>query len=91
MLTGIGRRREANRWELLFPSCLLLSLSSALYWQILTESGEGNGTAIQYSCLENPRDGGTWWAAIYGVTQSQTRLKRLSRSSSRSNREQLAK
>ena len=40
--------------------------------------GEGNGTPLQYSCLENPRDGGAWWAAIYGVTQSQTQLKRLS-------------
>ena len=36
----------------------------------------------QCSCLENPRDGGAWWAAVYGVTQSQTRLKRLSSSSS---------
>ena len=40
--------------------------------------GEGNGTPLQYSCLENPRDGGASWAAVYGVTQSQTRLKRLS-------------
>ena len=38
---------------------------------------EGNGNPLQCSCLENPRDGGGWWAAIYGVTQSQTRLKRL--------------
>ena len=45
--------------------------------------GEGNGNPFQCSCLENPRDGGAWWAAIYGVTQSQTRLKRLSSSSSR--------
>ena len=45
--------------------------------------GEGNGTPLQYSCLENPRDGGTWWAVISGVTQSRTRLKRLSSSSSR--------
>ena len=37
---------------------------------------------LQYSCLENPRDGGAWWAAVYGVTQSWTRLKRLSSSSS---------
>ena len=44
--------------------------------------GEGNGNPLQCSCLENPRDGGTWWAAIYGVPQSQTRLKRLSSSSS---------
>ena len=37
-------------------------------------SGEGNGTPLQYSCLENPMDGGAWWAAVYGVTKSQTRL-----------------
>ena len=42
--------------------------------------GEGNGNPLQYSCLENPRDGGAWWAAVYGVTQSQTRLKLLSSS-----------
>ena len=44
--------------------------------------GEGNGNPLQCSCLENPRDGGAWWAAICGVTQSRTRLKRLSSSSS---------
>ena len=43
--------------------------------------GEGNGKPLQCSCLENPRDGGAWWAAIRGVTQSQTRLKQLSSSS----------
>ena len=43
--------------------------------------GEGNGNPLQCSCLENPRDGGAWWAAIYGVAQSRTRLKRLSSSS----------
>ena len=42
--------------------------------------GEGNGNALQCSCLENPRDGGAWWAAVYGVAQSRTRLKRLSSS-----------
>ena len=36
---------------------------------------EGNGNPLQYSCLENPREGGAWWAAIYGVAQSQTQLK----------------
>ena len=46
--------------------------------------GEGNGNPLQCSCLENPRDGGAWWAAVYGVAQSQTQLKRLSSSSSRS-------
>ena len=44
--------------------------------------GEGNGNQLQCSCLENPRDGGAWWAAVYGVPQSQTQLKRLSSSSS---------
>ena len=44
--------------------------------------GEGNGNPLQCSCLENPRDGEPWWAAIYGVAQSRTRLKRLSSSSS---------
>ena len=43
--------------------------------------GEGNGNPLQCSCLENSRDGGAWWAAIYGVAQSQTRLKWLSSSS----------
>ena len=44
--------------------------------------GEGNGNLLQCSCLENPRDRGAWWAAIYGVAQSRTRLKWLSSSSS---------
>ena len=42
--------------------------------------GEGNGNPLQCSCLENPRDGGAWWAAVYGVAQSRIRLKRLSSS-----------
>ena len=41
--------------------------------------GERNGIPLQCSCLENPRDGGAWWAAIYGVTQSWAQLKRLSK------------
>ena len=47
--------------------------------------GEGNGNPLQCSCLENSRDGGIWWASIYGVAQSQTRLKWLSSSSSSNN------
>ena len=46
----------------------------------LSCNGEGNGNPLQCSCLENPRDGGAWWAAVYGVTQSWTRLKWLSSS-----------
>ena len=37
--------------------------------------GEGNGTPLQYSCLENPMDGGAWWAAVHGVVKSRTRLR----------------
>ena len=48
----------------------------------LSRIEEGNGNPLQCSCLENPRDRGAWWAAVYGVTQSQTRLKQLSSSSS---------
>ena len=43
--------------------------------------GEGNGNPLQCSCLENPKDGGAWWAAVHRITQSWTRLKRLSSSS----------
>ena len=50
----------------------------------LSCTGEETGNLLQCSCLENPRDGGAWWAAIYGVAQSQTQLKRLSSSSSMS-------
>ena len=43
--------------------------------------GEGNGNPLQCSCLETPRDGGAWWATVYGVAQSRTQLKQLSSSS----------
>ena len=48
----------------------------------LSRTGERNGNPLQCSCLEYPRDGRAWWAAVHGVTQSRTRLKRLSSSSS---------
>ena len=48
----------------------------------LSRIREGNGNPLQCSCLENPRAGGAWWAAVYGVAQSRTRLKQLSSSSS---------
>ena len=51
---------------------------------------EGNGNPLQYSCLENPMDAGAWWAAVYGVAQSRTRLKRLSSSSSSSRESRLS-
>ena len=55
---------------------------SYLCLRIRMLSGEGNGNPLQRSCLENPRDGGAWWAAVCGVAQSRTRLKRLSSNSS---------
>ena len=45
------------------------------YYFSLSRFGEENGNPLQCSCLENPRDGAAWWAAIYGVAQSRTRLK----------------
>ena len=49
--------------------------SEWIYYLIpMGERGEGNGTALQYSCLENPMDGGAWWAAVHGVAKSWTRL-----------------
>ena len=63
----------------------MLNISLYLIWHdsiFFTKLGEGNGNPLQCSCLENPRDGGAWWAAVYGVAQSWTRLKRLRSSSS---------
>ena len=51
---------------------------------LCNDFGEGNGNPLQCSCLENPRDGEAWWAAVYGVARSQTQLKWLSSSSSSS-------
>ena len=62
-LQSMGSRRVGHDWA------TSLSLSCI---------GEGNGNPLQCSCLENPRGGGAWWAAVYGVAQSPTRLKRLS-------------
>ena len=53
-----------------------------MLFHVLKMLFEGNGNPLQYSCLENPMDGGAWWAAVCGVAQSWTLLKRLSSSSS---------
>ena len=71
VLQSMGSQRVRHDWATslsLFISCI----------------GEGNGNPLQCSCLENPRDGGAWWAAVYGVAQSRTRLKWFSSSSSSS-------
>ena len=61
--------------------CYELDTTERLHFHFsLSCIGEGNGNPLQCSCLENPKDGGAWWAAVYGVTQSRTRLKQLSSS-----------
>ena len=54
---------------------ILGQLMEAKVWiHLACPSGEGNGTLLQYSCLENPMDGGAWWAVVHGITKSRTQL-----------------
>ena len=69
-LPSKGSHRVGHNW-----SDLAAAAAAVLYLR------EGNGSPLQCSCLENPRNRGAWWAAVYGVTQSRTRLKRLSSNS----------
>ena len=70
-----GKTIVLTRWT--FVGKVLFLLFNMLSRLVI---GEGNGNPLQCCCLENPRDGGAWWAAFSGVSQSQTRLKRLSSS-----------
>ena len=97
---GCTRRRQGHPTPVLLPGkshgwrslvgcspwgCEESDTTERLHFQFsLSCIGEGNGNPLQCSCLENPRDGGAWWAAVYGVAQSRTRLKRLSSSGSSS-------
>ena len=56
------------------PQSNLKQLTAKDYRILAEYTGEGNGTPLQYSCLENPMDGGAWWAIVHGVAQSRTRL-----------------
>ena len=58
--------------------CEESDMTERLFYFSLSCIGEGNGNPLQCPCLENPRDSRAWWAAVYGVAQSRTRLKRLS-------------
>jgi len=58
----------------IFPLLIVLCIFFCNKSQLWSWLGEGNGTPLQYSCLENPMDGGAWWAAVHGVAKSQTRL-----------------
>ena len=70
---GWGRLVGCHLW-----GCTELDTTERLHFHFsLSCIGEGNGNPLQCSCLESSRDGGAWWAAIYGVAQSQTGLKRL--------------
>ena len=69
--------------HLLFPSFLITAILEGakqylimvlIYICLMTNDGEGNGNPLQYSCLENPMDGGAWWAAVHRVARSRTRL-----------------
>ena len=80
LLAGKSHGRDSlegcNPW-----GCWGSDMTERLHFHFsLSWIGEGNGNPVQCSCLENPRDRGAWWAAVYGVTQSWTRLKRLSSS-----------
>ena len=95
---GVSRRRQWQPTPVLLPGkshgrrslvgCSPwgleeLDTTERLHFQFsLSCIGEGNGNPLQCSCLENPRDGGAWWAAVSGVAQSQTQLKWLSSGSS---------
>ena len=69
-------------WSCLFPSSFSCFLTLTPFPEVIhlfmhsfiQQIGEGNGTPLQCSCLENPMDGGAWWAAVHGITKSQTRL-----------------
>ena len=56
------------------PKSLQMVIAAMKLKDAYSLDGEGNGTPLQYSCLENPMDGGTWWAAVHGVAGSWTRL-----------------
>ena len=81
-LQSMGSLESETTERLHFPfslSCIGEGNDNPLQCSSALVVGEGNGTPLQYFCLENPRDGGAWWAAVSGVAQSQTRLKQCSK------------
>ena len=68
------RRRRKRRRAILSKSQRVEITTIFFYYLATVQCGEGNGTPLQYSCLENPMDGGAWWAAVHGVAGSRTRL-----------------
>ena len=77
----IGSKQEKEYVKAVYCHTAYLTYMQRLHFHFsLSYIGEGNGNPLQYSC-QNPRDGGAWWAATYGVAQSRARLKGLSSSS----------
>ena len=73
LLNNKINEKEQKLW-LLLMGLLLENIGSCITLYVENSTWEGNGTPLQYSCLENPMDGGAWWAAIYEVAQSRTWL-----------------
>ena len=71
---GPSEQRSANYFLILNIGLSLQSTAVLNLFYPILQVGEGNGTPLQYSCLENPLDGGAWWAAVHGVAKSWTRL-----------------
>ena len=72
---GLGALSVAvPAWDLLKNVNIIFITSTIVWPQVKQQGGEGNGTPLQYSCLENPMDRGAWWAAVHGVAKSQTGL-----------------
>ena len=67
-------RGDGHKWNQLVPGTRSQCLPCWISQGSTSDHGEGNGTPLQSSCLENPMDGGAWWAAVYGVAKSRTRL-----------------
>ena len=77
-LEGFALRSKVDKEHLLHSFLRSNSCSDTVIifcFLVVYTIGEGNGNPLQCSCLENPRDRGAWWAAVYGVAQSRTRLK----------------
>ena len=74
-LQSMGLLRVGHNWVTNHMMLILLFTLWEPIPSLVIYFGEGNGTPLQYSCLENPMDGGAWWAAVHGVARSRTRLR----------------
>ena len=80
LLMKVKEESEKAGLKLNIQKTNIMTSASITSWQIdgeTVESGEGNGTPLQFSCLENPMYGGAWWATVHGVAQSRTRLSKF--------------